>query len=42
MENKIPQDWQGPWLKATEVEYHDKGATIHFESSWEMVTLKAH
>ncbi|MBI6189255.1 UDP-N-acetylmuramoyl-L-alanyl-D-glutamate--2,6-diaminopimelate ligase [Providencia rettgeri] len=34
MENKIPQDWQGPWLKAMEVEYHDKGATIHFDSSW--------
>ncbi|HGN1706222.1 TPA: UDP-N-acetylmuramoyl-L-alanyl-D-glutamate--2,6-diaminopimelate ligase [Providencia rettgeri] len=34
MENQIPENWQGPWLKATEVEYHDKGATIHFDSSW--------
>ena len=34
MENRIPNDWQGPWLKATEVEYHDKGASIHFDSSW--------
>ncbi|HCR4096590.1 TPA: UDP-N-acetylmuramoyl-L-alanyl-D-glutamate--2,6-diaminopimelate ligase [Providencia rettgeri] len=34
MENRIPNGWQGPWLAATEVEYHDKGATIHFASSW--------
>lgn len=34
MENRIPANWQGPWLKATEVEYHDKGATIHFDSTW--------
>ncbi|MFD1090699.1 UDP-N-acetylmuramoyl-L-alanyl-D-glutamate--2,6-diaminopimelate ligase [Providencia vermicola] len=34
MENRIPASWQGPWLKATEVEYHDKGATIHFDSTW--------
>lgn len=34
MENRIPANWQGPWLKATDVDYHDKGATIHFTSSW--------
>ncbi len=34
MENRIPANWQGPWLKATDVDYHDKGATIHFMSSW--------
>ncbi|EFB71666.1 UDP-N-acetylmuramoyl-L-alanyl-D-glutamate--2,6-diaminopimelate ligase [Providencia rustigianii] len=34
MENRIPKNWQGSWLKATNVDYHDKGATIHFASSW--------
>ncbi len=34
MENRLPSHWQGPWLQATDVEYHDKGATIHFDSSW--------
>ncbi|MTB66288.1 UDP-N-acetylmuramoyl-L-alanyl-D-glutamate--2,6-diaminopimelate ligase [Providencia sp. wls1943] len=34
MENRIPANWQGSWLKATDVDYHDKGATIHFTSSW--------
>ncbi len=34
MENRLPQAWQGPWLQAMNVDYHDKGATIHFDSSW--------
>lgn len=41
MENRIPANWQGPWLKATEVEYHDKGATIHFDSSWGKGTFES-
>ena len=34
MENRLPDSWQGPWLQAIKVDYHDKGATIHFDSSW--------
>ncbi|HHR6223038.1 TPA: UDP-N-acetylmuramoyl-L-alanyl-D-glutamate--2,6-diaminopimelate ligase [Providencia alcalifaciens] len=34
MEDSIPANWQGPWLKTTDVDYHDKGATIHFASTW--------
>lgn len=34
MEDKVPQGWNGPWLSATHVDYHDNGATISFDSSW--------
>ncbi len=34
MENNINRDCHGRWLEATQVDYHDSGATIHFSSSW--------
>ncbi|MCW7547598.1 UDP-N-acetylmuramoyl-L-alanyl-D-glutamate--2,6-diaminopimelate ligase [Photorhabdus sp. APURE] len=34
MENRLPENWQGRWLAAHEIKYHDKGASITFESSW--------
>ncbi|KLN96552.1 UDP-N-acetylmuramoyl-L-alanyl-D-glutamate--2,6-diaminopimelate ligase [Moellerella wisconsensis] len=34
MENALPNDWQGAWVLAHQVDYHDKGATIQFNSSW--------
>ncbi|OTA17108.1 cyanophycin synthetase [Xenorhabdus vietnamensis] len=34
MENNLPKNWQGRWLSANEVHYHDKGASISFTSSW--------
>lgn len=41
MEQRIPEQWQGPWLQATAVEYHDRGATIQFTSSWGNGTLES-
>ena len=34
MENNLQQDCHGRWLKATDVDYHDGGARVRFESSW--------
>ncbi len=34
MENNLQPDCRGRWLKATNVHYHDGGATIQFSSSW--------
>ncbi|MBD2783498.1 UDP-N-acetylmuramoyl-L-alanyl-D-glutamate--2,6-diaminopimelate ligase [Xenorhabdus sp. DI] len=34
MDNNLPENWQGRWLSADEVHYHDKGAAIAFTSSW--------
>nr|WP_201279400.1 UDP-N-acetylmuramoyl-L-alanyl-D-glutamate--2,6-diaminopimelate ligase [Cedecea colo] len=34
MENNLQPDCHGRWLKATNVHYHDGGATIRFSSSW--------
>lgn len=34
MEGNIPVGWNGPWLSATQVHYHDNGASIAFDSSW--------
>lgn len=34
MENNLQPGCHGRWLKATEVNYHDNGATLRFESSW--------
>lgn len=34
MENNLRPECHGRWLKATEVDYHDNGATIRFQSSW--------
>ncbi|EKT55930.1 UDP-N-acetylmuramoyl-L-alanyl-D-glutamate--2,6-diaminopimelate ligase [Providencia sneebia] len=34
MEQRIPENWQGSWLQADKIEYHDSGATIHFSSTW--------
>lgn len=41
MEQRIPAEWQGPWLQATRVDYHDSGAIIHFTSSWGNGELKS-
>ncbi|EKM6457049.1 UDP-N-acetylmuramoyl-L-alanyl-D-glutamate--2,6-diaminopimelate ligase [Cronobacter dublinensis] len=34
MENNINPDCHGRWLRADAVEYHDRGATLRFSSSW--------
>ncbi|WP_312971647.1 UDP-N-acetylmuramoyl-L-alanyl-D-glutamate--2,6-diaminopimelate ligase [Atlantibacter sp.] len=34
MEDNINPACRGRWLKASEVRYHDSGATIRFDSSW--------
>lgn len=34
MENNLQPECHGRWLKATEVDYHDNGASIRFQSSW--------
>ncbi|XBC24848.1 UDP-N-acetylmuramoyl-L-alanyl-D-glutamate--2,6-diaminopimelate ligase [Leminorella grimontii] len=34
MEDNLPEGWNGRWLKATSVSYHDNGATVAFDSSW--------
>lgn len=34
MENNLPHGWQGQWLSAVRVDYHDGGVTIKFDSSW--------
>ncbi|MCT4700978.1 UDP-N-acetylmuramoyl-L-alanyl-D-glutamate--2,6-diaminopimelate ligase [Enterobacteriaceae bacterium H20N1] len=34
MEDNLQPDCRGRWLKATNVHYHDGGATIQFSSSW--------
>ncbi|PWC15704.1 UDP-N-acetylmuramoyl-L-alanyl-D-glutamate--2,6-diaminopimelate ligase [Brenneria roseae subsp. americana] len=34
MENNLVPDCRGRWLKAIDVDYHDNGATIRFDSSW--------
>ncbi|MEQ2026553.1 UDP-N-acetylmuramoyl-L-alanyl-D-glutamate--2,6-diaminopimelate ligase [Xenorhabdus szentirmaii] len=39
MENRLPENWQGRWLSANEIQYHDKGASVAFSSSWGNGTL---
>ncbi|MEE3651790.1 MULTISPECIES: UDP-N-acetylmuramoyl-L-alanyl-D-glutamate--2,6-diaminopimelate ligase [unclassified Brenneria] len=34
MENNLIPGCRGRWLKATQVDYHDSGATVRFDSSW--------
>ncbi|MEH2921699.1 UDP-N-acetylmuramoyl-L-alanyl-D-glutamate--2,6-diaminopimelate ligase [Samsonia erythrinae] len=34
MENNLVPGCRGRWLKAIQIDYHDNGATIAFESSW--------
>ncbi len=34
MENRLPVDWHGRWVKADNVSYHDGGARVRFTSSW--------
>ncbi|TNV19224.1 UDP-N-acetylmuramoyl-L-alanyl-D-glutamate--2,6-diaminopimelate ligase [Buttiauxella sp. B2] len=34
MEDNLQPGWRGRWLKATNVHYHDGGATVRFSSSW--------
>ncbi|WP_047681749.1 MULTISPECIES: UDP-N-acetylmuramoyl-L-alanyl-D-glutamate--2,6-diaminopimelate ligase [Xenorhabdus] len=41
MENRLPESWQGRWLSAEEVRYHNKGASIAFTSSWGTGTIKS-
>ncbi|MGL4859939.1 MAG: UDP-N-acetylmuramoyl-L-alanyl-D-glutamate--2,6-diaminopimelate ligase [Enterobacteriaceae bacterium] len=42
MENKLPAGWQGQWLSARKVTYHERGALIEFDSSWGPGTLPSH
>ncbi|PHM74395.1 UDP-N-acetylmuramoyl-L-alanyl-D-glutamate--2,6-diaminopimelate ligase [Xenorhabdus kozodoii] len=41
MENNLPANWPGRWLSASEVHYHDKGASITLTSSWGNGTLNS-
>lgn len=41
MENRLPVGWEGRWLSATRVDYHDKGATVELNSSWGQGTLES-
>jgi len=34
MEQRLPENWSGRWVSATDVDYHDGGASISFDSSW--------
>ena len=34
MEDNLPSGCRGRWLQATDVRYHDGGASVKFESSW--------
>lgn len=34
IDNRIPTAWQGAWLGVEQIDYHDRGATIHFNSTW--------
>ncbi len=42
MEDHINLNCHGRWLKATEVNYHDSGATIRFSSSWGDGEIESH
>lgn len=42
MEDHINPNCHGRWLKATEVNYHDSGATIRFSSSWGDGEIESH
>ncbi|CDG98772.1 UDP-N-acetylmuramoylalanyl-D-glutamate 2,6-diaminopimelate ligase [Xenorhabdus bovienii str. puntauvense] len=39
MKNRLPENWSGRWLSASDTHYHDKGASITFTSSWGQGTL---
>ncbi len=41
MENKLPSAHQGRWVSADHIDYHDKGASIHFNSSWGEGTIES-
>ncbi|WP_340619514.1 UDP-N-acetylmuramoyl-L-alanyl-D-glutamate--2,6-diaminopimelate ligase [Xenorhabdus siamensis] len=41
MENRLPERWQGRWLSAEEIRYHDKGASIAFTSGWGAGTIES-
>jgi len=34
MEQRLPENWAGRWVSASQVDYHDSGASISFDSSW--------
>jgi UDP-N-acetylmuramoyl-L-alanyl-D-glutamate--2,6-diaminopimelate ligase len=34
MEDNLPAGWQGRWLRASQISYHDNGASVKFDSSW--------
>ncbi|HHI0004046.1 TPA: UDP-N-acetylmuramoyl-L-alanyl-D-glutamate--2,6-diaminopimelate ligase [Escherichia coli] len=42
MEDHINPNCHGRWLKATDVNYHDSGATIRFSSSWGDGEIESH
>ncbi|MFP3028996.1 MAG: UDP-N-acetylmuramoyl-L-alanyl-D-glutamate--2,6-diaminopimelate ligase [Arsenophonus sp.] len=41
MEKRIPADWQGAWVLVEEVDYHNLGATIYFNSTWGKSSLES-
>ncbi|MGP1958884.1 MAG: UDP-N-acetylmuramoyl-L-alanyl-D-glutamate--2,6-diaminopimelate ligase [Arsenophonus sp. NC-CH8-MAG3] len=41
MKKCIPINWQGAWVLVEQVNYHDRGATIYFNSSWGKSSLKS-
>ncbi|MFP3019228.1 MAG: UDP-N-acetylmuramoyl-L-alanyl-D-glutamate--2,6-diaminopimelate ligase [Arsenophonus sp.] len=41
MENRIPTNWQGVSMLVKKVDYHDRGATIHFNSTWGKGSLES-
>lgn len=41
MVNRIPADWKGAWVLVKQVDYHDRGATIHFDSTWGKASLES-
>ncbi|MGP1924260.1 MAG: UDP-N-acetylmuramoyl-L-alanyl-D-glutamate--2,6-diaminopimelate ligase [Arsenophonus sp. NEOnobi-MAG3] len=41
MEKHIPADWQGAWVLVEQVDYHDRGATIYFNSTWGRSSLES-
>lgn len=41
MENNLQPGCHGRWLKATKVDYHDRGAGVQFASSWGTAILTA-
>lgn len=41
VEQPLPERWAGRWLAAREVQYHDQGVRVAFDSSWGEGVLEA-